>query len=598
MPKLVSATYHLDVKTAEYIADNGDHLLRSGGAPAWRFNNPGNMRPARRRKITTSIGRATMRDGGVFLIFPDYETGRSELKRLLKDPDGYGETTLADTVPVFAPKQDGNDPKKYLHSVIDRTSIAADTKLGMLLDAQLDKLADCIETLEGYHAYPSTRSEKWVKGANITLSDGARPIAGQQVVVRQGGRERVLTTGTTGALPTLVLSGGSVDILIQDAKAQLQKVMTVGQAQVSKSYLLVREMFTTEASTAPHVPLAQSAQAPRAPITYRIEPHDSLSKIASRFKTSVAKLEADNHLGHSDLIIVGKTLVIYGASSQGDAAAAKHKSAPAKRAPHHAPHATKAAHSAPGAAHASTPSPASTPASASAPESASAPASPSSASSAATAHVDVPRTQAGLGRPLVLLPPDQPRASWMAIAIEEAERWGGADETVITKTMNYHAEIDDHNPFKTLSGSRNAWCAAFVNWVMKQDGRAMVAARIDRHRARKFVGDPSFPEIKQPIFGAIAVEANLGHVMFVYGIDPKTGRLVVLGGNQGGGGTFGGTIDFAEFKLKEIHGYYVPLSYLPFAQQEIARGAQLPQASAEDLNKLHHIKDPKGHGTR
>jgi hypothetical protein len=39
-------------------------------------------------------------------------------------------------------------------------------------------------------------------------------------------------------------------------------------------------------------------------------------------------------------------------------------------------------------------------------------------------------------------------------------------------------------------------------------------------------------------------------------------------------------------------------SYLPFAQQEIARGAQLLQASAEDLNKLHHIKDPKGHGPR
>lgn len=588
MPKLVSATYHLDVKTAEYVADNGDHLLRSGGTPAWRFNNPGNMRPAGRRKITTSIGRATMRDGGVFLIFPDYETGRSELKRLLKDPDGYGGSTLANTIPVFAPKKDGNDPQKYLHSVIDRTSIAADAKLGTLSDAQLDKLADCIETLEGYHASSSTRSEKWVKGVNITLSDGAQPIAGQQVVVRQGAKERVLTTGTTGALPALALSGSSVDILMQDAKAQLQKIMTVGQAQVSKSYLLVREMFTTEASTAPHVPLARSAQVPRAPITYRIEPHDSLSKIASRFKTSVAKLKADNHLGDSDLIVIGKTLVIYGASSQGDAAAVKHKSVPAKRVPERAPRATNVAGSAPCEAHASTSSPASAPASA----------SPSSTSSAATEDVDVPRTQAGLGRPLVLLPPDQPRASWMAIAIAEAERWGGADETVITKTINYHAEIDDHNPFKTLSGSRNAWCAAFVNWVMKQDGRAMVAARVDRHRARKFVGDPSFPEIKQPIFGAIAVEANLGHVMFVYGMNPKTGRLVVLGGNQGGGGTFGGTIDFAEFKLKEIHGYYVPLSYLPFAQQEIARGAQLPQASAEDLNKLHHIKDPKGHGTR
>jgi hypothetical protein len=48
----------------------------------------------------------------------------------------------------------------------------------------------------------------------------------------------------------------------------------------------------------------------------------------------------------------------------------------------------------------------------------------------------------------------------------------------------------------------------------------------------------------------------------------------------------------------ELHGYYVPKTYLPFAQQEIAKGASLPEASAADLNKAHHIKDPKDHGTR
>lgn len=81
--------------------------------------------------------------------------------------------------------------------------------------------------------------------------------------------------------------------------------------------------------------------------------------------------------------------------------------------------------------------------------------------------------------------------------------------------------------------------------------------------------------------------------MFVYGVNPKTKNIVVLGGNQGGGGSFGGTIDFAEFKPSEIHGYYVPKTYLPFAQREIAKGASLPEASAIDLNKAHHIKDPK-----
>jgi hypothetical protein len=85
-------------------------LLRTGGNPAWRFNNPGNMRPPGRRVITTHIGRATMRDGKQFLIFPDYATGRAELKRLLRDPDSYAQRTLAQAIPKFAPQSDHNDP--------------------------------------------------------------------------------------------------------------------------------------------------------------------------------------------------------------------------------------------------------------------------------------------------------------------------------------------------------------------------------------------------------------------------------------------------------------------------------------------------------
>jgi len=578
MPKLVSATYHLDVKTAEFIADNGDHLLRSGGTPAWRFNNPGNMRPAGRRVITTSIGRATMANGGAFLIFPDYETGRSELKRLLRDPDSYAPLTIAQMAPKFAPSTDANDPDKYLHFVTKRTALNKDTKLGDLTDSQLDKIVDSIETMEGYHALASTRSEKWIKGATIALTDGARPIANQQVVVRQGSKEKVLSTGETGVLPAIPLIGGSIEILVHDAQAQLQKIGTVAQTQASKSYLLVRDMFVAKASTAPHVPSSPRGAVRRAPISYRIEPHDTLSKIAKRFKTSVDRIKADNHLGHSDLIFVGKTLIISGDSQLGSATANSSASAPhvsLGTAGLQKPHVEKT-------------SPSTAPLAV--PE--------SKAPGPAATAVDISRSQAGQGRPLGLFPPDQPRASWMAIAIAEAERWGGADESVITKTINYHAEIDDRNGFKTLVGSTNAWCAAFVNWVMMRDGRALVAGNIGRHRARNFVGDPSFPQIEKPVFGAIAVEANLGHVMFVYGVNPKTKNIVVLGGNQGGGGSFGGTIDFAEFKPSKIHGYYVPLTYLPFAQQEIAKGLSLPEASAADLNKVHHIKDPKGHGTR
>ncbi|MFM0737751.1 LysM peptidoglycan-binding domain-containing protein [Paraburkholderia xenovorans] len=632
MPKFVSATYHLDIVTAEFVADNGDHLLRSGGNPAWRFNNPGNMRPPSRRVITTNIGRATMRDGKQFLIFPDYDTGRAELKSLLRDPESYAQRTIAQAIPKFAPSSDHNDPDKYIRSVVNRTGIPANTQLGTLTDAQLEQVMDSIETLEGYHGNVQTRSEKWVKTAKIALSDGARPIPNQPVIVRQNGKESRLTTDATGTLPTIPHTGGTIDVLMADTRDEWKKVSSIGVADASKSFLLVRDLFVAHASTAPHVPRGEVTKAKRAAFEYRIEPHDTLSKIATRFKTSVAKLKADNKL-HSDLIVVGKKLFIYeggtgdGVAHSGNAAAhtvsqstasasaasgssaaahpavAKPASTPA---PIPASASTSAAVQSAARATSSAPAAATVAASSSTAPAAPAPA-PSPASAAAvspspaapqSAPITLTRTQEGQGRPIALVPPDQPRASWMNIAIKEGERWGGADETVITKTMNYHDLVDEKNWIKSLSGSNNAWCAAFVNWVMLQDGRHMVTKRDDRHRARAFAADPNFPQIKEPVYGCIAVLGNLGHVMFVYGYDSKKKKLVVLGGNQGGHGTFGGTIDFTDFAKSAMHGFYVPLTYLPFAQEEIKKGAQLPEASAEELNKLHHIKDPKGHGTR
>jgi len=637
-PKFVSATYHLDIKTAEFVADNGDHLLRTGGNPAWRFNNPGNMRPPGKRVITTHIGRATMRDGKQFLIFPDYATGRAELKRLLRDPDSYAQRTLAQAIPKFAPQSDHNDPDRYIRSVSERTGVAADTRLGTLTDAQLEQVMDSIETFEGYHGNVTTRSEKWVKAARVSLSDGARPIPNQPVIVRQNGKESKLTTNATGALPAIPYTGGTIDVLMANTRDEWQKVTSIGLPDGSKSFLLVRDLFVAHGATAPHVPRGEVTAAKRAPFEYRIEPHDTLSKIATRFKTSVAKLKEDNKL-HSDLIIVGKTLMIYGGASgaaaphaanssgSGGARGASSKAtgatvpapvpaAASKSAAVHtgvsvsAPDAKPAAtaqstsEAATPAVVATSPAASSSPATAAAPGAvpSSAPASGAASDSASAAREGTPtiqtRTQEGLGRPAALVPPDQPRAPWMSIAIKEAERWGGADESVITKTMNYHDLVDPKNWMKSLNGSDNAWCAAFVNWVMKQDGRSMVTKRDDRHRARKFAGDPNFPQVKEPVYGCIAVLANMGHVMFVYGYDSKKKKLVVLGGNQGGHGTFGGTIDFTDFAKSAIHGFYVPLTYLPFAQEEIKKGAQLPEASAEELNKLHHIKDPKGHGTR
>ncbi|RUR65437.1 peptidoglycan-binding protein, partial [Variovorax guangxiensis] len=90
MSRLISATYHPNIEVAEFICEDGRHLLRSGGTLPWRINNPGDL-TARKvdgvpapRKAKGYIGFATTRSGRTFLIFPDEDAGREELKANLK----------------------------------------------------------------------------------------------------------------------------------------------------------------------------------------------------------------------------------------------------------------------------------------------------------------------------------------------------------------------------------------------------------------------------------------------------------------------------------------------------------------------------------
>ena len=43
MARFLSATYHADIKVAEFICDDGRHLLRCGGTLPWRLNNAGDL---------------------------------------------------------------------------------------------------------------------------------------------------------------------------------------------------------------------------------------------------------------------------------------------------------------------------------------------------------------------------------------------------------------------------------------------------------------------------------------------------------------------------------------------------------------------------
>lgn len=84
-----------------------------------------------------------------------------------------------------------------------------------------------------------------------------------------------------------------------------------------------------------------------------------------------------------------------------------------------------------------------------------------------------------------------------------------------------------------LDPATTAWCAAFVNSTLEQAGMQGTGSNM----ARSFLGWGE--EVDQPQPGDIGVwprgdpNGPYGHVGFVESVDPRTGMVNLLGGNQG-----------------------------------------------------------------
>lgn len=117
--------------------------------------------------------------------------------------------------------------------------------------------------------------------------------------------------------------------------------------------------------------------------------------------------------------------------------------------------------------------------------------------------------------------------SWMAIAkkeIGQAEVGGTkANPRILQyfKTARFWGKDD--------TGEENAWCGAFVAWVMEQSGYTPVA---EAYRAQKWAHFGK--KIPAPVYGAIGVKSRKGgnHVAFVVGQSRDGKYLYMLGGNQ------------------------------------------------------------------
>ncbi|WP_441295195.1 TIGR02594 family protein [Massilia forsythiae] len=194
-----------------------------------------------------------------------------------------------------------------------------------------------------------------------------------------------------------------------------------------------------------------------------------------------------------------------------------------------------------------------------------------------TAGADLTRSKEGTGQPLAIVPADQKTAPWMPVAIEEAKKWAGKDESIITVTGNFHKRVG-------LGGNMNTtpWCASFANYCLMTAG-----APYEKSASSQFATwSKKFKKIDKPVYGAIMVMRNYfqetgkahgtGHVTFVYGKTTQ-GDIAGLGGNQSD------RLKLSPYKLGEVsarfklngkvleqkfHAFYIPVTYEEYAKSQ------------------------------
>ncbi|WP_295986939.1 LysM peptidoglycan-binding domain-containing protein [uncultured Variovorax sp.] len=604
MPKLISATYHPNIEVAEFICEDGRHLLRSGGTLPWRINNPGDL-TARQvdgvpapRKAKGYVGFATTRSGRTFLIFPDEGAGREELKANLKRL--HGDRTISEAVPVYAPKKE-NDTEKYIRDLLKTSGIPAGRKIGECSDAELEKIVNSIAEIEGYHANADTRKETWVAVSRINATDGSQPLPDTEIILQRGGKEEVVKSDAAGRFPPVIHPADKSAVHVKVADPKSKKAVTVGtiQGDVGKDFNLLAK-FKRWKGVAGSEKINSSTHGQRKPMSYVVQPGDSLWKIAQMYRTSVAAIREANERGH-DRIYPGEVLLIAGRG---------------KTKPDHRP-------STPPSAVAAARAPAAT-----APASPPAPSRPRPLSPppplvlSGIRSSDSERSKEGEGKVLALINPVPGRAPWMPIALAEAKLRYGKKEKLLESEIDYHVEIGDGSKFL----SQRAWCAAFANWCLLKAGypvdnvgfrdrraalgRAHGFYEMDEERKMR---NPLFVELDKPIYGAIALATRRNgrgyHVGFAYG---KAGEknLILLGGNQDD------RIKFSPFnmdaerviqvieksgrrsqkivKSKSYLKYFVPVSYYDQAKKDLASPG-LESLDVDALNKTIGVPpEPKG----
>ena len=147
--------YSDDGLSVHILYDDGTEEIRSGGDPAWRANNPGNLTAnGEFAWENAAIGELDEPDGRRFAIFADFGSGwRAEVANLTTST--YQALTLNDAIAAWS----RTDVATYQANVRSWTGISGSTLLSTLSRDQINLLASAIYRQEG-HA-PGTVTWSW-----------------------------------------------------------------------------------------------------------------------------------------------------------------------------------------------------------------------------------------------------------------------------------------------------------------------------------------------------------------------------------------------------------------------------------------------------
>ncbi|QRA41697.1 TIGR02594 family protein [Chryseobacterium cucumeris] len=159
---------------------------------------------------------------------------------------------------------------------------------------------------------------------------------------------------------------------------------------------------------------------------------------------------------------------------------------------------------------------------------------------------------------VVAMPNLEGRAPWMELVWKEE-----AKNLVETGANKEIQKFFDGTPYENdmKNGTKDetdiAWCAAFVNWIMKHYGYEGVTTDkgYDAVRALKWATWAEGKDLGKPVYGAIAVKTRSGggHVGFVAG--KKGNKVVILGGNQSQ------KLYCVSYDISDYFAYVVPKNY-------------------------------------